>query len=173
MRQAASSSRCVIVSSPTSPLKGRVGELPLPPLSLGEALPPPDPHPIVERAKALSPPLVVVAGLTFLEGTPRQFSPLALAGRRGELPRQPSSSLAGSRRQPAWPAVVVRRHGVVPSRPKGRTGQLVPPLSSGVGSKLPTPLELGLRGFPQTRASPGSLLCHVRASRQDGAASCP
>ena len=39
-------SRYVIVSSPVSPLSGRPGELPLPPLSVGEALPPPHPHPI-------------------------------------------------------------------------------------------------------------------------------
>ena len=46
-------------------------------LSLGEALPPPDPHPIGQPAEAGFPPLVVLAGFTFVAGTPRQFSRLA------------------------------------------------------------------------------------------------
>ena len=70
----------------------------LPPV--GKALPSPHPIPIV--ASKLAPPLVVVGGLTFVDGTRRQFSDLASQGRRvGELPPQPSSSLAAPRRAPA------------------------------------------------------------------------
>ena len=50
------------------------------------------------RAASCSPPLVVVAGLTFVGDTPRQFPGLALTGRPRELPRWSPSSLAGSRR---------------------------------------------------------------------------
>ena len=74
-------------------------------------MPLPDPLPIV-AAKA-APPLLVLAGFTFVAGTHRQFSLLALAGRKGELPLQPASSLAGSRWSDRQAGPLLVRHRVV------------------------------------------------------------
>ena len=102
-------------------------------LSLGEALPPPDPHPIVGTLKGSS-STGCPRRFTFLEGTHRQFSRLALAGRPGELPLPPSSSLAALEGS-SEAAVLVRHRGVLSSRPKGRPRELALPLSQAASSK--------------------------------------
>ena len=105
---------------------------------LGEALLPPDPHPIGQPPKGGFPPLVVVAGFTFLGDTHRQFSGLAPAGRPRELPLRSPSSLAGSRwaaRKRAYSRSSSRRS---PGSPlTGRPRELVPPLSTGGKLRFP------------------------------------
>ena len=112
-------------------------QLKLPSLSSGgSAASPTPPSNRRARLKPVSPPLVVVAGLTFLQDTPRQFSGLAPKGRPGEHPRRSCSSLAVSR----WAdeqvrPILVRHRCVLRSRPEGRTGELALPLSHWEGPR--------------------------------------
>ena len=90
---------------------------------------------------------------TFLEGTHRQFSRLALTGRPGELPLPPSSSLAAlvGRIQQAGSCSRSSSLRSLVSPLPGRTRELALPLSQRRRSKLRHLWNSPLPGFPSLR----------------------
>ena len=108
-------------------------------LSLGEALLPPDPHPTVERAKALSPPLGVLAGFTFLVGSSSSVtgcSPprVPRGGGTGSflfVPPRLLPALVGRLSKLSLSSFVVTAFSGLALT--GRPGELVPPLSQSGG----------------------------------------
>ena len=100
------------------------------PLSTGEASPPQTPP--NRRTLKGSPPLVVVGGFPFGKDAPRQFPRLALTGRPRELPRPSLPLLPPLEGSPGQGPFCNRSSSLhLLARPKGRPGELPPPLSTG------------------------------------------